>query len=125
MNDSSQIFLIEVRRLLRNERAIAMAECGGASRALVELTAVPPAERTAEDWDLIARLLTEVGLLDAARDSWGEAGCAGMDPGRVKGCLEALECRRHSILIVAALAGMGLLLSIVVLGLLLAVLLFP
>jgi cytochrome c-type biogenesis protein CcmH/NrfG len=107
--------------LIRRQRiaqAVAIAECGHAHKALAMVESVPTTARHAEDWDLMARLLTRMSQFREARNSWEEAERAGMSPELVRNAITALAARRHvtliAIFLLATAAAMAALLAIIV-----------
>ena len=127
MNPSSPAFAIrnaasDLSRRQRIAQAVAVAECGHPCKALAIAEVVPADARHAEDWDLIARLLTQMSRFQDARSAWEQAALAGMSPARVGTALKALDARRHITLIALVLiAAAGAIASILALIILAAV----
>lgn len=111
-------FIQDMDRRQRIARAVAFAECGRPCRALAIIEAVPPSARHAEEWDMMARLLTGMSRFREARDAWEQAGCAGMSPKHVRKVISALDARRHITLVTmvlfAAFCAVAMLLALLV-----------
>jgi predicted negative regulator of RcsB-dependent stress response len=103
----------DLKRRQRISLVVALAECGQVVKAISILDAIPQEERHAEDWDILARIYTQISRLHDARASWEQAERSGMPSDQVRRVLQALHLRRHASLISIVLAGSAVVLLLI------------